>query len=161
MSQVVKDFLNVVPDPIIAGGFAMAHHGFVRATVDVDVIAIGPISAFIKKFESLGYKHEALRLPIGSLDLLTKGNKGIDFLSLDNELFCKSIAERAVQGTFAGTTVRYVSLEDLILLKMLAVQGRTGRYDQGDLDALLNLPYDRDYVEQWQTSLGLPTSAHP
>ena len=155
LSSVVTDFLQIVPNPILAGGFAMAHHGYVRATVDIDVIAVGSVGRLIGKFEAIGYKHESVSIPIGRLELLSKGNKGVDFLHLESKAFCESIVNRAVEGTLAGSPVRYVSLEDLIVLKMLAVKGRTGRYDQGDLDALVSNSYDKIYVEGWRKKFGL------
>lgn len=155
LSQVVRDFLDIVPKPIIAGGFAMAHHGLIRATVDIDVLAVEPMTAFIQKFKDLGYKHESLRLPIGAMDLLTKGNKGVDFIHLDNREFLASIQKRQVPGFFFDTQVHFVSLEDLILLKLLAVKGRRKKMDEADLETLLDMAYDKDYVAKMKRSLGL------
>jgi hypothetical protein len=155
LTQVMNDFLQIVSDPIIAGGFAMAHHGLVRATVDIDVMAMGSIHPMIEQFKSRGYKHESIQLPIGALDLLTKGNKGVDFIHLSNEKFRKSIQKRAVEGTFFSQKVRFVALEDLILLKLLAVQGRKNKMDGADLDTLLPKPHDKTYVDGWKKILGI------
>ena len=153
LAVVMRDFLEIVSQPIIAGGFAMAHHGFVRATVDIDVLAMDSILSFIKEFESRGYKHESTQLPIGSLDMLTKGNKGVDFIQLKDEHLRASIQTRAVDGTFLDQPVRYVSLEDLILLKTLALSGRKKKMDEADLESLLSKPYDSSYVETWKKKL--------
>ena len=153
--QVMRDFLAIVTDPIIAGGFAMAHHGRVRATVDIDVLAVGAVLRMIRQFEARGYKHESIQLPVGALDLLTKGNKGVDFLHLNNEELCRSMANRAEQGTFLKRPVRFVSLEDLILLKRMALRGRKGKMDEADLEVLEQQSFDAKYVELWRARLGL------
>jgi hypothetical protein len=153
LANVMDDFLKIVPDPIIAGGFAMAHYGVVRATVDIDVVAVGNIKKVIKEFEERGYKHESILIPVGHLDLLTKGNKGVDFIHLTNDSFKKSIQHRAVKGLFRKESVRYVSLEDLILLKMLAIRGRDNKMDEADLENLLKMSHDTKYVKQWQVKL--------
>lgn len=155
LAQVVRDFLSIVPSPILAGGFAMAHHGCVRATVDIDVLAVGKISDLIQKFEQLGYKNELLRVSIGEINLLSKGNKGVDFIHLENIDFRSSVIDRAMPGIFFAENVSFVSLEDLILLKRLAIRGRTRKMDEADLENLLALKYDQVYVRDWEAKLGL------
>lgn len=54
LAQVMADFLELVSDPLIAGGFAMAHHGVVRATVDIDVLAMGSIQSLAEKLVERG-----------------------------------------------------------------------------------------------------------
>lgn len=149
--EVMQDFLEIVQQPIIAGGFAVAHHGFVRGTIDVDVIAIGSTADEINLLKSRGYKHESIQLPIGSLDLLTKANKGIDFIHLNDSVFLKSLVARTVSGKLLNQAVRMVSLEDLIVLKHLAVKGRRGVKDPIDLEQLLAMPFDHAYVDRWKT----------
>src|SRR5262249_42866006 len=117
LAEVVKDVLEVIANPLIAGGFAVAHHGFLRATVDVDIIAVGSTKKYINEFRSRGYKFENIQLPIGTLELLTKANKGIDFIYLNNSELLKSMDARSVSGDLYGVPIRYVSIEDLIILK--------------------------------------------
>lgn len=155
LAQVMRDFLELVPKPIIAGGFAMAHHGVVRATVDIHVVAIGNVQKIIKKFEARGYRHESILIPVGHLDLVTKGNKCVAFIHLLNEKFRKSIQDRAVKGLFNKKRAYFVSLEDLILLKMLAIRGRQNKMDQADLENLLHRDHDTQYVKRWRSLLGL------
>ncbi len=153
--EVMQDFLRIVRDPIIAGGFATAHHGFVRGTVDIDVIAVDSSPVPSKEFISLGYKYEEIRIPIGSIELLSKGGKGVDFLRLDRQDLLDSIVSRAVPGTFLTEPVRMVSLEDLILLKMLALSGRKSKKDELDFDYLVTQDFDRAYVDSWKVKLGI------
>lgn len=153
--KVVEDFIQIVPNPIVAGGFAMAYHGFVRATVDVDIIAAASLRMHIPSFVGRGYKHESVHLPIGHLELLTKGNKGVDFIHLDDQAFTESIETRAVIGLLHGYEVRYVSLEDLIILKSLALKGRNKKQDEADLEHLLKLSHDTAYVEEWKKRFGI------
>ena len=153
LAEVIAEFLEIVPNPIIAGGFAMAHHGVIRATVDIDVISLTSITKLIPKFESRGYRRETMQLPIGALDLLTKGNKGIDFIHLNNSKFVKSIEKRAVEGFFLKHPIRFVSIEDLIILKHLANIGRSKKMDEADLEILLKKSYDTRYVQKWLSAL--------
>lgn len=85
--------------------------------------------------------------------MLTKGNKGIDFILLKDEEFLKSIISRSVRGLFLKQFVRYISIEDLILLKLLAIQGKRQTQDQVDLESLLQKPFDSKYVESWKKKL--------
>ncbi len=155
LAQVMNDFLEIVRDPIIAGGFAMAHHGLVRATVDIDVLAMTDISLYVAQFKQRGYKHETMQLPVGSMELLTKGNKGVDFIHLKNDSFRLSIQSRAVTGLFLKQPIRFVSLEDLIILKLLALKGRKKKMDEADLESLLSNSYDSTYVNSWKKKLNL------
>jgi hypothetical protein len=156
LAAVMRDFTALVENPIIAGGFAMAHHGYVRATTDIDVIAVKSSKDLIKKFQSRGYKYEAIQLPIGSLELLTKGNKGIDFIGLNNTKLMRTIEARANEGTFFNKKARFVSLEDLMILKLLATLGRTKKQDEADLEVLTKLPHDKAYLDLWKKNLNVP-----
>lgn len=153
--EVAKDFNEIVTDPILAGGFAMAHHGFVRATTDIDVICVGSAKKWIQEFRVRGYKYESMQLPIGYLELLTLANKGVDFIHLNDDAFLRSIAKRAVKGRLLDAEIRVVSLEDLILLKSLAISGRKKQMDKIDLEELLKFRFDADYVADWKIKLGI------
>jgi|GEM_PF-6610818 len=146
--EVMQDFLKIVKNPIIAGGFAVAHHGFVRGTLDIDVISIGSTKDEIESFKSLGYKHESVRISNGVIDLLTKANKGVDFIHIDDDQFLASMIKRTVVGNMLTQPVRVISIEDLIVLKSIAAKERSGK-DTWDLEKLLVMPYDKDYVEKW------------
>lgn len=153
--EVMQDFLRIVREPIIAGGFAVAHHGFTRGTLDIDVFAFASVKDEIEQFKTIGYKHESLRVPIGAIDLLTKGNKGVDFIHMDDQAFVASVCRRTVIGEMLNQKVRVVSLEDLIVLKSLSVKGRKSRKDPIDLEQLLEKPHDKAYVETWLRHFGL------
>jgi hypothetical protein len=149
--EVMQDFLAVVRHPIVAGGFAVAHHGFIRGTVDVDVIAVDSTVAEITALKARGYKHESIQLPIGFLDLLTKSNKGIDFIHLNDSKFLSSLVSRTVEGKILDQPVRMVSLEDLIIMKRLSIKGRRSVKDPIDLEQLEALSFNRSYVEIWRS----------
>lgn len=114
---------------VIVGGFAVAHHGYVRATKDIDVlvrastenaakvidglIAFGaPIQAL--KIEPTDFAHEGKIIQLGvpplRIDLLTSVS-GIDF-------------DRAVNGASAleveGRTIRVIGLDALLQNKRAA-----------------------------------------
>jgi hypothetical protein len=157
LAEVMKDFIEIVEDPILTGGFAMAHHGNVRATTDIDVICVGSSKKWVQEFQSRGYTFESMQLPIGHLELLTKANKGVDFIHLNDNAFLRSINQRAVRSNMLIKPVRVVSLEDLILLKNLAVKGRAKDQDAVDLKGLLKFPFDAQYVTEWKAKLGITT----
>lgn len=153
--EVMQDFLRIVQTPIIAGGFAVAHHGFVRGTVDIDVVAIDSRISEIESFKKLGYKHETVRISCGVIDLLSRSGKGVDFIHLDDDAFLKSLQLRTVAGLMLNQPVRVVSLEDLIIMKLIASRGRKGLKDQLDLEHLLVLEHDHVYVAKWKTHFKL------
>jgi hypothetical protein len=154
LAEVMKDFIDIVKDPILTGGFAMAHHGHIRATTDIDVICVGSSKKWIQEFQARGYTFESMQLPIGHLELLTKANKGVDFIHLNDDAFLRSIDQRAVTSNMLTKPVRIVSLEDLIILKNLAVKGRRKKQDEADLEELLKFKFDDRYVQEWKAKLG-------
>jgi hypothetical protein len=108
---------------LIVGGYAMAHHGLVRATNDVDVlIATDPrnlarVRAATLEFVGVTPAESALRPPRGMfrigppaahVDVTTKVDGIADF---------HRVWERRSRGEFFGVPVSYLSLEDMLRTK--------------------------------------------
>jgi predicted nucleotidyltransferase len=126
---------------LVIGGYAMAHHGLVRATNDVDVlIATDPKNvARIRKatLEFVGTEPSpaALTPPRGMfrigpehvhVDVTTKIDGIRDF---------QRAWEQGSSGEFFGVRVRYLGVRDMIRTKRASGRPK----DLGDLDFLLRL----------------------
>jgi hypothetical protein len=124
---------------LVIGGYAMAHHGLVRATNDVDVLIAtdkvntARVRAATREFVGVEPSHRALRPPRGMfrigppsahVDVTTKVHGLADF---------ERIWRSRSRGEFFGTPVGYLSLED-----MLRTKRATGRAkDLGDVEWLM------------------------
>jgi hypothetical protein len=124
----------------LCGGLAMAVHGFPRATVDIDVLAL---AADLPRVEAavapLGFTIHALPMTFrgGAVEIrrLSKVHESGQLLSLDVLLVTPATASawtsrQVVEWDFGRLTV--VSREGLIALKSLRGSGR----DRDDIDQL-------------------------
>ncbi|WP_457638007.1 hypothetical protein [Oceanithermus sp.] len=124
---------------LIIGGYAVAFHGYPRATKDLDLwLETSPENArraleAIRDFfgETLGLEADDLVLP-GVVQLGYAPNR-IDLVLLSgNDPAFEAAYERAPKTDVSGVPVRVVSKEDLLTLKRAF--GRT--QDLADADAL-------------------------
>jgi hypothetical protein len=120
---------------LVIGGYAMAHHGLVRATNDVDVLVatdeinVARIRSATLEFVGVEPNESALRPPRGMfrigppaahVDVTTKIDGIADF---------DRAWERRSKGEFFGVPVGYLSLEDMLRTKRAARRPK----DAGDL----------------------------
>jgi hypothetical protein len=111
---------------LVIGGYAMAHHGLVRATNDVDVLVatdesnVARIRAATREFVGVEPNESALRPPRGMfrigppaahVDVTTKIDGIADF---------DRAWKRRSKGEFFGVPVGYLSLEDMLRTKRAA-----------------------------------------
>lgn len=111
---------------LIVGGYAMAHHGLVRATNDVDVLVatddanVARIRNATREFVGVEPNESALRPPRGMfrigppsahVDVTTKIDGIADF---------ERVWERRSKGQFFGTPVDFLSLDDMLRTKRAA-----------------------------------------
>lgn len=111
---------------LIIGGYAMAHHGLIRATNDVDVLVgtdqqnLSRVRAATREFVGVEPSDSALRPPRGMfrigppsahVDVTTK----IDGIGD----FDRAYARRA-KGTFFGIPTSFLSIEDMLRTKRAA-----------------------------------------
>jgi len=120
---------------LVIGGYAMAHHGLVRATNDVDVLIatddknVTRIRAAAREFVGVEPTESALRPPRGMfrigppsahVDVTTKIDGIGDF---------ERAWSRRSRGEFFGVPVGYLSLDDMLRTKRAAGRPK----DLGDL----------------------------
>lgn len=120
---------------LVIGGYAMAHHGLVRATNDVDVLIgtdeanIARVRAATREFVGVEPNDSALRPPRGMfrigppsahVDVTTKIDGIADFAGA---------WKRRSSGEFFGVRVGYLSLEDMLRTKRSAARPK----DLGDV----------------------------
>lgn len=147
----------------LAGGWAFSALVEPRATTDIDILILldPPLRETIQSlvssvFASLIVHPAPMKFRGISIWRCTgiRGNQEIvvDLLLADSE-FLQSALVRKKEISFGGQIVCILTLEDLILMKMIA--GRL--QDKADLEkiAQAELQVDQAYIEQWRTKLGL------
>lgn len=134
---------------VVVGGVAVAAHGYVRATIDLDVVpdpdsaniellaaALTQLGARIPSGARFDPATHAIRLRRGANATLTTANGGLDVVQrLAGVPSYAALDARAVDAHVAGVPVRICSLADLRAMKEAA-----GRPQ--DLADLANLPED-------------------
>lgn len=126
----------------VCGGFAVAHHGYVRMTLDFDLL-VDPapdnahrLMAALEEFGfgQAGITAEALMLPSAAITLGVQPNQ-IDLLTHMGPKSTADILSRAVDAAIDGLPVRMVSMSDLIEAKRAAGRPKD-LVDAGELEKL-------------------------
>jgi hypothetical protein len=135
MPSLLEEFINLTEtlnrekiDYAICGGFAMAIHGFVRATIDIDLLVqTEDLPKARKAAEDLGYDVECLplRFSEGAIEIrrfskIDKESKTlftIDFLLVTDAL--QKVWENRLPVEWERGKTWVVSREDFIFLKKL------------------------------------------
>ena len=108
----------------VCGGFAVAHYGFVRMTLDFDLL-IDPAPDNARRvmaaldefgFGGAGITLETLALPSAAITLGVQPNQ-IDLLTRMSSTNTAELIGRAVAAEIDGVPVRVVSMDDLIAAK--------------------------------------------
>lgn len=142
-------------DFIVVGGYAVAAHGFARATKDIDICPepdeenFHRLSAALAELEARpiglaefegefdlepdvdGLKHGGnwtLMTKHGRLDLLQTFN----LQGIDDEGEYRDLSPHAVERTFLGHSVRFCSYDDLLRMKQAAGRAQ----DKVDIESL-------------------------
>lgn len=135
----------------ISGAIAMAAHGYVRATVDLDILVVAPSLRLPQVFDIIrrhGFRGDDRELIASLRDrfvaALEAGPTTVEVL-VPVLPYHHGIVDRAVAKPLRGRQVPFVSVEDLIVLKMLWHRAK----DVADVHALVALPgatLDREFV---------------
>lgn len=129
-----------IPTALI-GGLALAHHGYVRATVDVDLASAtgfdGPLRTLAARLDAAGLVVD-VRAPDADDPLAgvlrIRATPDGDPVDVVNFRPADSIAQRAVSRAVpAADGFRYVRLADLVALKLYA----GSRFDLDDVARVL------------------------
>lgn len=142
----------------ISGAIAMAAHGYIRATRDLDILVIAPATLLPQVFDTIrqhGFHGEDRDL-IESLRnrfvaALESGPTTVEIL-VPVLPYHHGIVDRAVMKTLRAVQVPFVSLEDLVILKTLWHR----RKDIADVHALIagrGGQLDADFVRSTLHSL--------
>ena len=135
----------------VYGGLALAAFGEPRETKDADfVVASLPLDRLIRSLDSLGLSPEVSfeRVGFGG-NLITRvallggptaaGLNVLDLVEPRYPQFAADVLSRAMVGTLRGQTVRLVSPEDFVLVKVLS----TREIDLNDAASVLRCLRDR------------------
>lgn len=151
---------------MLSGSLAMGIYVVPRATRDFDFIiqlkkenieqfALNFKSGYYCNTESIfdAVKHHSMFNIIDH----ASGYKA-DFVILKNEIYRKTEFERRQKFTFFEKEVYVVSVEDLILSKLIWIQDFPSIMQKNDLEQLLELEtFDLNYIKTWVKSMKLNT----
>lgn len=165
LSSLLTEFNRRRLQYALAGGWAFSALVEPRATTDIDLLMLveqpsrqGLHALMSSVFES-AVVHPAPMVFHGISIWRTVGIRGgqevvVDVLLADSEFLLEALKRRRLVP-FGDVEIAILTLEDLILLKMLA--GRL--QDQADLERIRarqeELHVDWSYVESWKAKLGL------
>ena len=142
MKELVLLFQNHGVEFAICGGFAVAHYGFIRATMDFDILVL-PDQENAKKimsaltdfgFGAAGITEEVFHSPGTAITLGSQPNQ-IDLLTSMSRQSTREIISHAENAEIMGIWMKVVSLDDLLFAKK-----NTGRSkDRIDYEELTKL----------------------
>lgn len=141
----------------VSGAVAMAVHGVVRATKDLDILVVAPqvrlpdVFAIVRDCGFRGEDPVLLRgLREDGYAELASGPVRVEILGAVRP-YHRTLPDRAVSVGISGTRVPFVSLEDLVVLKMLWRRPK----DIPDIHSLLaaSRNFDADYVRSTLASI--------
>ena len=137
----------------ITGAAAMAVHGYVRATRDIEILVMTPGMRLPEVFESIrnqGFDgdDQALIQSIRDRYMAVLESEALDVEVLVPAIpYHRQVLDRASEVEIRGTMVPVVTVEDLIVLKLLWSRTK----DIADVEALVSVAWDvidASYVEE-------------
>ena len=138
----------------IGGAIAYGYWGNPRGTRDLDVNLFVSADRAGPAIDTLVYAGVRLDRDRVIASAQERGDARVFYEDVPIDLFFISIplhesaAERTVQVTLLGQTIRVLSAEDLVVLKLLFFRGK----DLVDIErivAIQGVKLDRDYVRRW------------
>lgn len=155
MAMVAKSLDEAELPYVVIGGQAVIQHGYGRSTHDVDItVSIGfeRFEEAVQHFKQWGIEPrfeqdaQAIRLSQVYFGYHTELQVRVDFSFVDAP-YLKRAIQRATCQDIEGYPVQFLSLEDLIVHKVVASR----QLDLGDVEQLLKLHNDIDHkeVEHW------------
>jgi hypothetical protein len=137
-----------------------------RATRDIDFVVnlqSGDIESFVNYFDGAYYcSKDAVTDAVKRKSLFNiidhaSGFKA-DFVMLKDDVYRRTEFERRRKMDFYGTMIYVVSPEDLLISKLIWIQGWQAAVQMEDIKNLSLLPgLQMDYMHQWITKLNLNT----
>ena len=168
------DFFNKIIDYfdthripyMLSGSIAMGLYIVPRATKDIDfVVHLQPqdIDGLVDYFEGAYYcSKDAVTDAVNRQSLFTiidyRSGYKADFVILKNTEYRLTEFERQQKMDFYGTIVNVVSPEDLLISKLIWIQGLQSTVQMEDIKNLASLrDLQKDYLNFWTTKLNLNT----
>jgi hypothetical protein len=151
---------------MLSGSVAMSAYTVARNTRDIDIVIqlnAGNVDEFLALFQTGYYLHEpSIREEIQQKRLFNlihfESGLKIDFVVLKNTIYRQTEFARRQQANFLDVPVWVVSLEDLIISKIIWIQDYQSELQMRDItQLLLNPDADRNYIQNWCRQLNLQT----
>jgi predicted nucleotidyltransferase len=137
--DMLRDLVDEKVNFLVIGAYAMAAHGYLRATVDIDIwVMASPDNAesvlrAVKRFGApLGNLNSADLQKDDTVFQIGVAPRRIDILTGVTGLRFEESFERSIEADFDGIPVRIPSLDDLIRNKKASARTR----DLADVEAL-------------------------
>ena len=151
---------------MLSGSFAMAYYSQPRMTRDLDFVvelnsASGPTvyevfkdSYYVSK-EAIdeAILHESI-FNLIHMESIIK----VDFIIRKNREYRLAEFKRRKQITIADFTTYIVSIEDLIISKLIWMEDPGSELQKNDVKALLSVDHDREYLQDWVSKLKLTST---
>ena len=151
---------------MVSGSMALIVYTVPRMTRDIDIVIelnrldIERFCAIFKEgyyIDPLTVAEEVQRRGMFNVIDFETGYK-IDFMVRKNEAYRKNEFDRRVRGIVMDCETWLVTVEDLILSKLIWIQELQSDRQMSDIENLLENPtVDRDYVNYWCKELNLTT----
>lgn len=157
LAQVVAVLESADIRYALIGASAMTLHGANRATFDVDLFAVDPVTLKQPLWSELEQRSVAIEVRKGDLSdplagvvrFTVAADRAVD-LVVGKYIWQKKIIERAVPSLFAGLQVPVTRAADLILLKLYA----GGPQDAWDIHQLLAGPSREELINEVELHIG-------
>lgn len=167
--ELLKRVCNALDDNdflyMISGSIALNIYAIPRMTRDIDIVIELPldrIDEFVELFpncylEKLTIKEEVKRLGLFNIIDHETGFK-LDFIPRKETEYFRLAFERRVRVKELDTELWIISLEDLIIAKIIWIQTYQSEKQMQDIEnLLLNPDKDMKYINKWCLDLELET----
>jgi hypothetical protein len=151
---------------MVSGSMALIVYTVPRMTRDIDIVIelnrddIGRFCAIFKEgfyIDPLTVAEEVQRKGMFNVIDFETGYK-IDFMVKKNEYYRKVEFDRRVKGVVMGCETWLVTLEDLVISKLVWIQELQSDRQISDIENLLENPnIDMPYIHYWCTEMNLNT----
>lgn len=166
LEVVSKAFEELRVHYAVMGGIAVRAHGLPRPTYDVDfVISVqqDQLEQIFERLDELGFRipeiyrqgwvDRVAEMPLVKVETYIDGRAVAVDIFLAETSFLQSVMSRTQHAIVEGLELTLVSVEDLILLKVLANRLRD-RADIADV-RLVQGTLDEAYLQQWAKELDI------
>lgn len=170
MIQLLQKVCNILENEQIpymfSGSMALNVYTLPRMTRDIDLVVKmkeEDVEKFVKAFQNDFYcyeptiKQEVLRQ--GMFNLIdNQTSLKVDFIVCKDTLYRQTEFERRQKTTVLGFDAWVVSIEDLIISKLIWIQQLQSEKQMLDIQSLLEIKQiDVEYLEKWVKKLNLVT----